>query len=68
LFFFDWKFGWDNSRPYTAPAVAAYFVLNGAFSYWLWFVEKGVVYEGESKTGKVGRLVVSLLLISQQIL
>jgi hypothetical protein len=28
-------------------------VLNGAFSYWLWFVEKGVVYEGEGKTGKV---------------
>jgi hypothetical protein len=53
LFFFDWKFGWDASRPYTAPAVAAYFILNGAFSYWLWFVEKGVVYEGEGKTGKV---------------
>lgn len=41
------------SKPYTAPAVVAYFVLNGAFSYWLWFVEKGVVYEGEGKTGKV---------------
>jgi len=46
LFYFDWKFGWEASKPYTAPAVAAYFVLNGAFSYWLWFVEKGVVYEG----------------------
>ncbi|KAH3905766.1 hypothetical protein HBI56_211080 [Parastagonospora nodorum] len=53
LFYFDWKFGWEASKPYTAPAVAAYFVLNGAFSYWLWFVEKGVVYEGEGKTGKV---------------
>jgi hypothetical protein len=53
LFYFDWKFGWEASKPYTAAAVVAYFVLNGAFSYWLWFVEKGVVYEGEGKTGKV---------------
>tara|TARA_R110002003_G_scaffold59_30_gene5413 strand:- start:6035 stop:6403 length:369 start_codon:yes stop_codon:yes gene_type:complete len=53
LFYFDWKFGWEASKPYTAPAVVAYFLLNGAFSYWLWFVEKGVVYEGEGKTGKV---------------
>jgi len=53
LFAFDWKFGWEASKPYTAPAVAAYLILNSAFSYWLWFVEKGVVYEGEGKTGKV---------------
>ncbi len=53
LFYFDWKFGWANSKPYTLPAVVAYFLLNGAFSYWLWVVEKGVVYEGEGKTGKV---------------
>lgn len=53
LFYFDWKFGWEASKPYTLPAVVAYFLLNGAFSYWLWFVESGVVYEGEGKTGKV---------------
>jgi hypothetical protein len=56
LFYFDWKFGWEASKPYTAPAVVAYFLLNGAFSYWLWFVEKGVVYEGEGKTGKARSL------------
>ncbi|KAF1911564.1 microsomal signal peptidase 25 kDa subunit-domain-containing protein [Ampelomyces quisqualis] len=53
LFYLDWKFGWDTCKPYTAPAVAAYFALNGAYSYWLWVVEKGVVYEGEGRTGKV---------------
>jgi len=53
LFYYDWKFGWAASKPYTLPAVIAYFLLNGAFSYWLWFVERGVVYEGEGKTGKV---------------
>ncbi|KAF2009848.1 SPC25-domain-containing protein [Aaosphaeria arxii CBS 175.79] len=53
LFYFDWTLGWDATKPYTAPAVAAYFILNGAFTYWLWFVEKGAVYEGEGKTGKI---------------
>ncbi|KAF1932142.1 uncharacterized protein M421DRAFT_416871 [Didymella exigua CBS 183.55] len=53
LFYFDWKFGWEASKPYTAPAVVAYFLLNSAFSCWLWFVEKGVVYEGEGQTGKI---------------
>jgi hypothetical protein len=56
LFYYDWKFGWEASRPYTLPAVVAYFFLNTAFSYWLWFVEAGMVYEGEGKTGKVGAL------------
>ena len=42
-----------SSDLYTAPAVVVYFLLNSAFTYWMWFVEKGLVYEGEGKTGKV---------------
>lgn len=53
LFYFDWKFGWEATKVYTAPAVVAYFLLNGAFTYWLWWVESGLVYEGEGKGGKV---------------
>jgi hypothetical protein len=53
LFYFDWAHGWEASKAYTLPAVVAYFLLNGAFSYWLWFVEGGVVYEGEGGCGKV---------------
>ncbi|KAF1975149.1 hypothetical protein BU23DRAFT_410074, partial [Bimuria novae-zelandiae CBS 107.79] len=53
LFYYDWKFGWEASKPFTLPAVVAYFLLNTAFTYWLWFVEAGTVYEGEGKTGKV---------------
>ncbi|KAL5116275.1 hypothetical protein ACEQ8H_005833 [Pleosporales sp. CAS-2024a] len=53
LFYYDWKFGWEASKPYTAGAVVAYFVLNGASNYWLWFVERGLVYEGQGKTGTV---------------
>jgi len=51
LFYFDWKHGWDVSKAYTGPAVAVYFVLNMAFSYWMWGVEKGCVFEGEGRGG-----------------
>ncbi|ORY03999.1 microsomal signal peptidase 25 kDa subunit-domain-containing protein [Clohesyomyces aquaticus] len=53
LFYFDWKFGWEATKAYTAPAVVAYFVLNSVFTYWIWFVEAGCVFEGEGKTGKI---------------
>ena len=53
LFYFDWKLGWDVTRPYTLPAVVAYAVLNSAFTYWLFYVEKGTVYVGERKGAKV---------------
>ncbi|KAF2729090.1 hypothetical protein EJ04DRAFT_81252 [Polyplosphaeria fusca] len=53
LFYFDWKMGWDVTKPYTLPAVVAYFILNSLFSYWLWWVEAGAIYEGEGKTGKI---------------
>ncbi|KAF2498336.1 hypothetical protein BU16DRAFT_524463 [Lophium mytilinum] len=56
LFYFDWKHGWEASKPYTGPAVAVYFALNAAFSYWMWMVEKGSIFEGERTTGKVGIL------------
>jgi hypothetical protein len=46
LFYADWKLGWDVTRAWTLPAVAAYMVLNGAFTYWLFRVEKGTVYVG----------------------
>ncbi|KAF1817606.1 hypothetical protein P152DRAFT_24646 [Eremomyces bilateralis CBS 781.70] len=53
LFYFDWTLGWDATKAYTLPAVIAYFLLNGAFSYWLWFVEKGVIYVGEKQGTKL---------------
>ncbi|KAH7109439.1 microsomal signal peptidase 25 kDa subunit-domain-containing protein [Dendryphion nanum] len=54
LFYFDWKFGWDATKVYTAPAVGVYFILNGLFTWWVWWVEAGLVYEGEGKG--VGKL------------
>jgi hypothetical protein len=49
----DYKLGWDATKHWTAVAVVAYMILNGAFSYWLWFVEGGLVFEGSSKGKKV---------------
>jgi hypothetical protein len=54
LFYVDWKLGWDVTRPYTLPAVVAYMILNGAFTYWLWWVEGSTIYVGERKGTKVG--------------
>jgi hypothetical protein len=51
IFYADWKLGWEATKGWTAVAVAAYAVLNGAFTYWMWAVEKGLVFEG-SKNGK----------------
>ena len=53
LFYFDWKFGWDATKAWTLPAVIAYFVLNGAFTYWIWFVEKSIVFVGEREGRKL---------------
>jgi hypothetical protein len=33
--------------------VVAYFILNGAFTYWIYMVEKGAVFSGEKDGVKV---------------
>jgi len=53
LFYFDWKFGWEQTKVWTLPAVIVYFILNGAFTYWIWFVEKGIIFAGEREGKKV---------------
>lgn len=55
LFYYDWTQGWESSKPYTAPAVVIYFILNAAFTYWIWGIEKGTIFVGFAKSGeKVG--------------
>lgn len=53
LFYADWKLGWDITKPYTLPAVIVYFALNSAFTYWIWFVERGAVFTGTRNGVKV---------------
>lgn len=50
-FYWDYKFGWDATKQYTAVAVALYALLNGALTGWIYFVEKNKVYIGTSKNG-----------------
>ena len=49
----DYKLGWDATKAATFWAVLVYFVLNSAFTFWIWQVEKGVVFEGEKDGSKV---------------
>ncbi|MCJ1465664.1 hypothetical protein MMC07_004283 [Pseudocyphellaria aurata] len=44
----DYKLGWDKTKDLTLWAVVAYFVLNGALTYWIWGVEKGKIFAGEN--------------------
>lgn len=53
LFYADWKLGWDQTKAYTLPAVVVYFLLNGIFTYWIFYVEKGAIFVGEKGDSKV---------------
>ncbi|KAL8963567.1 MAG: hypothetical protein Q9193_000190 [Seirophora villosa] len=46
-FYADYKLGWDATKSWTLWAVIAYFILNGALTYWIWGVEKGMVFTGQ---------------------
>ena len=50
-FLWDYKLGFENTKYYTAAAVATYMILNGALTFWIWGVEKGIVYVGTSPGG-----------------
>jgi hypothetical protein len=53
LFYLDNRHGWDATKPYTLPACAAYFLLNGALTAYVYFVERGCVCEGQRKGGQM---------------
>ncbi|KAK3897865.1 microsomal signal peptidase 25 kDa subunit-domain-containing protein [Staphylotrichum tortipilum] len=55
-FFWDYKLGFDATKPYTAAAVALYTLLNGALTYWLLYVERGTVYVGTAPSGETLRI------------
>ncbi|MCJ1408873.1 hypothetical protein MMC19_002950 [Ptychographa xylographoides] len=50
-FIFDYKLGWDETKGITFYAVIAYFLLNGALTLWIWFAEKGKIFQGTSAKG-----------------
>jgi hypothetical protein len=52
LFYLDNKHGWDATKPYTLPACVVYFLLNGALTAYVFFVERGTVFNGVRKGGQ----------------
>ncbi|KAL6800698.1 microsomal signal peptidase 25 kDa subunit domain-containing protein [Trichoderma sp. SZMC 28013] len=51
-FAWDYKLGFEDTKFYTAIAVAVYTVLNGLLTFWMMFVEKGVIYQGITPSGE----------------
>ncbi|EEY20011.1 conserved hypothetical protein [Verticillium alfalfae VaMs.102] len=51
-FAWDYKFGFDATKQYSAIAVALYTLINSALTLWIWLVEKGVIYQGTSPSGE----------------
>lgn len=52
-FAFDYKLGFEKTKYWTAAAVVLYFAFNGAFTYWIWAVEKGIIFMGSWKGRQV---------------
>lgn len=46
-FAYDYKLGFEKTRYYTIGTVLVYFLLNGIFTYWTYFVEKDTIFMGE---------------------
>jgi len=45
-FILDYKFGWEETKHFTLLTVVIYFLLNSLYTYWIYFVEKDIVFEG----------------------
>ncbi|TQS36756.1 hypothetical protein Golomagni_02784 [Golovinomyces magnicellulatus] len=50
-FYWDYKYGFQSTKNYTAVAVLLYTILNGFLTYWITFVENGIIYTGTSPRG-----------------
>lgn len=48
----DYKLGFENTKIYTAVAVAIYTLLQGALVLWMGLVEAGTVYQGIAPSGE----------------
>ncbi|PHH86696.1 hypothetical protein CDD83_9881 [Cordyceps sp. RAO-2017] len=50
-FLWDYRFGFESTKLYTAVAVGIYTLLNGALTCWIAEVERGAVYQGTAPSG-----------------
>lgn len=54
-FLWDYKFGFESTKYYTAGAVIVYSILNSALTLWIWLKEKGIIYVGTAPNGETVR-------------
>lgn len=54
-FLWDYKFGFESTKYYSAAAVLVYSVLNSALTLWIWLKEKGIIYVGTAPNGDTVR-------------
>ncbi|KAI5862657.1 microsomal signal peptidase 25 kDa subunit-domain-containing protein [Durotheca rogersii] len=50
-FAWDYQLGFEATKRYTAAAVGLYALLNAVLTYWVAYVERGVVYQGRARDG-----------------
>lgn len=55
-FLWDYKFGFESTKVYTALAVALYTLINGLLTVWIFAVEKGTIYVGTSPSGETVKI------------
>lgn len=51
-FAWDYKFGFEDTKLYSAAAVAVYVLLQGVLWWWTKFIEEGTVYQGTAPSGE----------------
>ncbi|CAN8098655.1 unnamed protein product [Discula destructiva] len=51
-FFWDYQFGFESTKYYSAAAVVIYSILNSALTLWIWLKEKGIIYVGTAPNGE----------------
>ena len=54
-FGWDYQFGFEATKYYTAAAVAVYSLLNAVLTLWIWLKENGTVYVGTAPSGETVR-------------
>ncbi|KAK4153941.1 signal peptidase complex subunit SPC2 [Chaetomidium leptoderma] len=59
-FAWDYQLGFDSTKYFTAAAVAAYTLLNGALTLWVVYAERGTVYVGTSPPSAGGERTVRI--------
>lgn len=55
-FAWDYKFGFEDTKMYSAAAVVVYVLLQGVLWWWTKFIEDGNVYQGSAPSGEQVRL------------